>query len=135
MIRVLLLICLLTPGCLIVPTVRHSRSDQHRWMITEESIEFIELGSTTRTQVLLKLGEPDYVWDDGARFLYYWKTTDAVFLWAVGYGYSGAAGAEDIGWDWGLYLRFDPAGIIQEVERDSKSMFGRGIEGFGFAPK
>ena len=133
--RVLLLICLLNSGCLIVPTVRHSRSDEHRWIITEESADFIEPGHTTRAQVLLKLGEPDYVWDGGARFLYYWQTADAVFLFGVGNGYSGAGGAMDIGWDWGLYLRFDPAGIVREVERDSKSMFGRGIEGFDFLTK
>ena len=47
-------------------------------VITPEKTSFITDGVTTRKQVLLTLGEPDYWWDDQRIFAYEWSTADVV---------------------------------------------------------
>lgn len=61
-------------GCLIIPRLEHTPVYFSRGQIDATALEFMGLGSTSREEVLLKLGEPDAVWEDERHFLYWWVT-------------------------------------------------------------
>jgi outer membrane protein assembly factor BamE (lipoprotein component of BamABCDE complex) len=80
--RLIAILLVLLQGCLIIPTPPYRSSG--RVFITPDMIDFIRTGSTSRAQVLLKLGEPDGVALNEKVFVYGWSVTKA---WvAVGNG-------------------------------------------------
>jgi len=54
--------------------LEHTPVDFSRGQIDATALEFMGVGSTSREEVLLKLGEPDEVWEDERHFLYWWLT-------------------------------------------------------------
>ena len=48
-------------------------------MIKDDSLAFIETGSTYRQEVLLRLGEPDVVSADETMFVYRWRTVHGIW--------------------------------------------------------
>jgi len=78
---------------------------------------YIVKGQTTRTHVLLTLGEPDLRAQDGAWFAYYEVGRRGGMHWAVFAAFS-HAGAERIGnWDTEtrLTINFDEKGLVSDV--------------------
>ena len=78
---------------------------------------YIVKGQTTRTHVLLTLGEPDLRAQDGAWFAYYEVGRRGGMHWAVFAAFS-HAGAERIGnWDTEtrLTINFDEKGLVADV--------------------
>ena len=63
-------------GCYIlpIPTLEHSGSHTSRSPIKEERLEFIEVGSTKKEEILLNLGDPDIVSVEQKVFEYMWMT-------------------------------------------------------------
>ena len=64
---------LLFVGCVSV-TPEHVVGAFSRQPIEKESLEFLEIGSTTREDVLLHLGDPDYARENERIFVYQWVT-------------------------------------------------------------
>ncbi|MDP3420531.1 MAG: hypothetical protein Q8R61_08150 [Thiobacillus sp.] len=85
--------------------------------VTEEQLAFIQLGETTKENVLARLGEPQIVWEDAHIFVYEWEVRHGVLLWAVGAGYSGAFGAIDLRERYVLIIQFDDTDRLQRFER------------------
>lgn len=56
-------------GCILIPTPSVSGYS----VITDKTIESLELGKTTRADVLLKLGEPGERLEDDRIFVYHWE--------------------------------------------------------------
>ncbi len=79
----------LLSGCIIIPVDYHAAGSRRN--ITMESTNLVQIGTTTRTELLLTWGEPDFASEDGRRFGYLW--TKVKVIWAVAsYGGAGAGG-------------------------------------------
>jgi hypothetical protein len=97
-------------GCLIIPVDYHATGSRRN--VRVESTNALLLGLTTREEILLTLGEPDFASEDGRRFGYLWTKVKAI--WAVAsYGGSGAAG--EITKSYLLETSFDSTNRLSDV--------------------
>lgn len=88
-------------GCIIIPTPPHGGDH----IITEEMIASLELGKTTRSDILLRLGDPVERLHDDRFFAYRWTQTHGYIL--VGSYVSGAVGRIPAGHYLGLEFTSD----------------------------
>jgi len=96
-------------GCILIPTPPHkSDSLPTRQNLSPKAAAEIQVGVTSREQVLLRFGEPDATFDQQRRFAYLWA--DVVAWWFASGGYQGDAG--EIGQGCVLEIDFDPRGIV-----------------------
>jgi len=95
-------------GCIPIPTATHTPKELNtRGEIDAKALEFMRVGSTSREEVLLKLGEPDAVRKDERYFLYRWVT---VHGYIAAYG----GGGEYIGKKrYDLLIEFDDKGVVK----------------------
>jgi hypothetical protein len=101
------------PGCIIIPTLEHHTSEYDtRGIIEEETISFFRNLITTREDVLLNLGEPEYAWEGGRKFVYRWKSVHAYLVYAFGY----AGGVQSLGGEYLLLIQFDTDNRILRYE-------------------
>jgi len=105
------------PGCVIIPTPEHDLL-AGRGEIDESDIAFLEVGKTTREEVLLRFGEPDMVLDEECILAYYWMVSHG--YWFVGGYYSGTGGV--IPKNYLFILEFNEEGRLNRFER-SGSIF------------
>ena len=112
---------LLSAGCLIIPVDYFATGSRHN--ITSESTNTLSVGVTTREEVLLTLGEPDFVSVDGRRFGYLWSKVKAI--WFVG-GY-GAAAAGEVVRSYLIEISFDPCSRVSAVR--FKKQWGETVAG------
>ena len=68
-------------GCIIIPTPSHGGVG----VITKETIESFEPGTTTRADILLRLGDPAERLEEDHFFVYHWIRTHGYFLAAGGF--------------------------------------------------
>jgi len=103
-------------GCVIIPTEEHTPKDFNtRGEIDAKAFEFMRVGSTSKEEVLLKLGEPDAVWEDERNFLYLWVTIRGYFAFAIP-APGGPGGGGPIGVKWyELLIEFDEQGVIKQL--------------------
>lgn len=114
---ILLILPLLCTGCILIPIPHEESTLAVRPGISHpDHARFIQADVTTRTDVLLQLGEPDFAWDHDRIFLYHWSTTDFAVLWAVGGYGSGNAGVYDLPKDHDLLIQFNSAGRVCRSE-------------------
>jgi hypothetical protein len=111
---------LLAAGCIPLPAPNTPFGGAR--VITPEKTSFISDGVTTRKQVLLTLGEPDYWWDDQRVFAYEWSTTDVVLATILDAAPLRAFGNVLIKNNY-LMLWFDNAGRIERHARLQSSFF------------
>ncbi|MFQ5989516.1 MAG: hypothetical protein ACE5K9_06345 [Candidatus Methylomirabilales bacterium] len=78
---IMILLCV---GCVSI-TPEHAIGPFSRQPIEKESLGFLEIGSTTREEVLLHLGDPDYARDNERIFVYHWTTMSGKEIGWVGY--------------------------------------------------
>ena len=91
-------------GCVIIPTLEHHTDEYNtRGIIDEETISFMKPRFTSKEEVLLKLGEPEYVWNNGLKFVYHWKVTRGFLIYGAGY----TGGINSLGKDYILLIHFD----------------------------
>ncbi len=107
-------------GCYIVPipTGKHTPKEFNtRGEIDAKALEFMRVGSTSKEEVLLKLGEPDAAWKDERYFLYRWVTVSGYLLWGfVGASSSGNEGKEPLGKKrYDLLIEFDDHGVVKRL--------------------
>jgi outer membrane protein assembly factor BamE (lipoprotein component of BamABCDE complex) len=107
---VILISCSLS-GCLILPTNYYK--DYSRKNVDEESPTDIVLGVTTREKVLLTLGEPDRVYEDGSEFWYI--ATKVKLIWGV---YGGSGG--EVRKTYNHVFRFDKNGLVETLRLNDK---------------
>jgi len=105
----LLIIVILTPGCLILPL-----HDEHREAIDKVQKQ-IAIGKTTRQDVISILGEPDVTRD---RFIFYKnKIYDGGRFYLIVIPTEGAAGTS--GQEYmDLYFEFDNDGVLTDFRVD-----------------
>ncbi len=69
----------LVSSCIVIPVDYHATGSRHN--LTAESTNLLQNSATTREEILLALGEPDFISEDGRRFGYQWTKVKAI--WAV----------------------------------------------------
>lgn len=87
-ILITLLLILFFSACMVIPTPEHRIAG--RVPCDDEKTTFIVKETTSKEEVLLKLGEPDLVLNQERIFVYRWEMVAAYFI-VGGYG-GGAAG-------------------------------------------
>lgn len=103
-------------GCLLIPVDYHAAGSRHN---VESGIQSkLQSGVTTKEEVLLMLGEPDHVSEDGQHFGYAWSKVKLIVIMVAPYG--GDAG------EWGrnyvFHIGFDADQRVCEIGRiDSES--------------
>jgi hypothetical protein len=95
--RLALSLFLLLPGGCIFLYVPDPGRAATRGTIDKRDLKPFTIGGTTREEVLLALGEPDVVGEDGDALMYWWCHSRGFLLWAVvgpgaGGGYAGMVG-------------------------------------------
>ena len=109
------LILIVATGCVLPIPRPETRVAESRRPLQSDANSFLAAG-VARDDVLLKLGEPDYIWNDGRTLIYAWTTTKLTLLVAASGGYQGAAGALDAPINYALRIDFDPEGRVQRWE-------------------
>jgi hypothetical protein len=100
---------LLPAGCLVIPVDYHAAGSRHN--VSPKSGERLQPGVSTRADVLLALGEPDFSSEDGGRLGYAWTKVKAI--WFVG-GYGGGAAGEALR-SYVLEVTFDPESRMRTI--------------------
>lgn len=116
-------LAVLLPGCLVVPYPVQPRISPARiapYAAPEATdLSSFRPGTTTRDDVLLRLGEPDRVVADGRALVYLGvdrRYGAAVFAWFPGFG-GGLAPQSDVQGPFvALVLTFDGRGVLERVE-------------------
>jgi outer membrane protein assembly factor BamE (lipoprotein component of BamABCDE complex) len=105
----LAVLLLLFAGCIYIP--EHAREHSQREPIEEESLQFMKVGSTTREEVLLNLGDPELFSGD-SEFKYRWETESAF----MGVDIAGGSGRYDFYYFYELVIEFDDNGLVKSFE-------------------
>jgi hypothetical protein len=130
---ILVLIFLPLFGCVIipVPTAEHNfcyrvwgnncADFKTRGEITEQMLEFLRPGTTTREETILNLGGPDSVWNDETIIAYQWLMVGGYVLVAVGAaspagGMGGGGGGAAWFNKYVLLLEFDAKNLVERCE-------------------
>jgi hypothetical protein len=101
-------------SCIITPTVPHTPfGTEHRGEVGEGDFLALAMGSTTREDVLLLLGEPDLRRDDDRIFAFVWDEA-WLFFAAAGMGGGGVAGEATR--HLALMVSFDESGRLARKE-------------------
>jgi hypothetical protein len=107
---VAVLCAIVLAGCLIIPVDYHATGSRQN--VTAESTNALRLQATTREEILLALGEPDFASEDGRRFGYLWTKVKAIWV-VASYGGAGAGG--EITRSYLLETSFDPSNRLSDV--------------------
>ena len=91
--------------------------------ITDEQISPIQIGITTKDEIVSQLGAPDVFWVEERIFAYTWEKHQAVIAWLVSNGYQGALGAAEIGKGCVLLVQFDQNDYVKRFEVTKRAMF------------
>ena len=112
-----ILLAVALSACVIIPIP----SDRHelqrgRGVITKTEMASLEIGKTTREEVLLRFGEPRGHFRDGKRFEYAWSVKVGYFAGVS----EAAAGAGPVIRDYWVSLEFDEHGFLKSKERKGR---------------
>ncbi len=107
-LHIAIIFSLVCAGCgpgPFIPIPEHAADYSHRKPIGEESLGFLEVGSTKREEVLLTLGIPEYTYGHERTFVYQWDTA------------SRAGGKKSLSYKtYELFIVFDDIGIVKGFE-------------------
>jgi outer membrane protein assembly factor BamE (lipoprotein component of BamABCDE complex) len=114
-----LLLCALAlqAGCVMLPIPTQEHKVLAGKPVSEEQLVFLTPGVTTQREVVERLGQPDAIWEEARLYAYDWVMRQGILLWAIGGGYSGAAGMMDLPRNYQLLIRFDDEDRVQRFER------------------
>jgi hypothetical protein len=114
-----------TLGCVLyIP--EPSRADT-RGRIPEEDTTFITEECTTRDEVILELGEPDFVAHQAGEILVYtWYSWKGNLLWAIAGNGAAVGGVIPMGRKGYLFVGIDRAGLVDKYKFDHTIPTARG---------
>lgn len=110
-------------GCIVLPIPTQESKVLAGTPVTEEQLAFLTLNVTTKSEVTVRLGSPDVIWEEARLFAYNWVVRQGILVWAVGGGYSGAAGIYDVPKHYMLLIQFDDQDRVQRFERVVRPSF------------
>jgi hypothetical protein len=116
-----------TAGCLVIPTP-HRDTGLARTNLTKLTPQQFTPGRSTMEDVVLTLGEPDAISADEHRLAYRSERTVAIWIIAVGGGYSGEAMGGGINQEQFYIFEFDSQGCLQKTTRTGKLLGDVGFD-------
>lgn len=113
---------LVLAGCIAIPTPEHALLAGHG-KITNKDLAPFKVGTTTREDVLLSLGEPDTISPDENIMTYWWRVISGYFCVAAPFsgGYSGPFLK-----DYLLMFEFDPQSRLMRFTRSASYTLEQG---------
>jgi hypothetical protein len=103
-------------ACIVLPVPLGEGHISAGREVSRESQGSLSVGSTTRAEVLARLGEPSAVWDDAGVVVYDWDRVQWLLLWMVAGAGRAATGGMELPVHHMLLLQFGAAGILQRAE-------------------
>ncbi len=107
----------LQAGCIVLPIPTQEHKVLAGKPVTDEQLDFLVPGVTKKSEIVDRLGSPDVIWEEARLFAYNWVMRQGILIWAVGGGYSGAAGVSDLPKRYMLLVRFDDHDRVQRFGR------------------
>lgn len=107
---VLWVFVVLASGCVVVPTSYHAAGSRQN--LSHDEGQKLTEGTTSKREVLLMLGEPEFASEDGRVLRYDWQKVKAI--WFAGGYYSAASGAVER--EYSLELTFDERNVLTKKE-------------------
>ena len=101
---------LLLGGCLIIPVNYHTPGSRHN--VSGQTTNLFQIGISTREDILLALGEPDFASADGQRLGYRWSKVEALLIVA---SYGGAGSGAELVHSYLIEASFDPSNRVSRV--------------------
>jgi hypothetical protein len=114
LLPLVLMLAMLTAGCLVIPIPTNRQAPGLRTNITPHTLDRLGTNRVSRTEVLLKLGEPDEVSPQEHLLRYHTERIKWDIYWAVAGGYSADGGDLEVRKYYDLVLHFDDAGRLSE---------------------
>ena len=114
---------ILLKSCIYIPTHQHDLL-AGRGMIENEDTQKLQIGTTTREDILLQFGEPDVTLKRQTVFVYRWTRVRGYLI--VGAGYSGDIAP--IGKTTLLMFEFDPQNLLKRFEYIPEGIFNNTME-------
>ncbi|HAM73083.1 MAG TPA: hypothetical protein DCM86_15710 [Verrucomicrobiales bacterium] len=112
----LLLLGLTFTGCMILPLPLNRRAPETRQNLDPGVTNWMVRGSTTRQEVLLRLGEPDQVLLEDRWFRYHSDRVKWDILWIAGMGAGAVGGDCELRRHLNLIIRFGDSGLVEEIQ-------------------
>ena len=104
----------LLTGCIVIPMNRYD--SESRFNVSAETLSKLTTGVTTREDVLLMLGEPDYGYNDDELILVYkWQKIEGFALAAIPYSQGIFGGGGLFGSNYQLNIKFDEENRVSDV--------------------
>ena len=110
-------------ACIYIPTPQHTILEG-RGMIGIEEIEDFKIDTTSREEVLLRFGEPDFTLNEQSIFAYSWTRVQGYLF--IGGGYSGTGGP--VGKTTLLLFEFDSMNLLKRFEFIPEGIFKTKME-------
>lgn len=109
-------------GCIVWPfPTGHLKG---RGAIRQEDTTPFVVGRTTQEDVLLRLGAPDLVLDEGRTFLYRWEDDQGLWAVSLASGLEHGVGGQFLRYQ-GVRVSFDPQGLVLKIEFDTRKLPSR----------
>lgn len=105
----------LCASCIVVPVSYTEYGNRKN--VSKETIDRIVIGVTTKEDVRLALGEPDFISMDEACLGYSWSKVKLLWMAAAGYNATGGAIARD----YRLTIPFDEKNVVVEKQFTARS--------------
>lgn len=105
---------ILLTGCIVIPM--NAYDSESRSNVSAEILSQLKTGITTREEVLLMLGEPDYGYNDDELILVYkWQKIEGFSLIAIPYSQGIFGGGGLFGTNYQLNIKFDEKNRLSDV--------------------
>lgn len=127
----LVAVFLVASGCVPIPTLPFGDKDWSRQNIGDGVPDFVVTGQTTRTDVILALGDPDRRTKDDTRFFYVRATEEGGIAFMVGGGLRGDIIGTPVTYRL-LTVDFDARGVVTAAKSEKlvkRNFFGEHITG------
>jgi len=110
-------------SCIYIPTPQHSLLSG-RGMIENEDTQEIQIGKTTREDILLQFGEPDVTINRQTIFVYRWTRTHGYLIFGAGY----SGDIAPVGKTTLLMFEFNPQNLLKRFEFIPEGIFNTTME-------
>ena len=122
-----LCVLLLLTSCIMIPIPTPESKILAGKPVTDEQLDFLNL-NPTKQEVMERLGNPSFIWEDKRIFTYNWDMRQGILIWAVGAmtasgGAAGGGGVEDIPKHYLLLIQFDEQEQVMRWERATRPLY------------
>jgi len=104
-------------GCVMLPLPQDNGAITEGREIAAERSATLELGRTTRPEVLERLGEPSAIWEERRLLVYAWDRVHWKLLVILAARTGAAGGIFDLPTHYMLLVQFDADGRVSRAER------------------